>query len=435
MKKRRIGIYLAPETIVHNPDYLKALRDRLGLNMVIIYYQGELPPEVLAASPFDATPPSPESIYALTCRRRDGQPAVLRLDVALQSVGPHVAAGGDDRLMRQAVQIAKDAGIEVWFMGGAWTARDADVLMYCPSKEQNNRWYEAVFSYLATAYGADGMTVTHARYPMVSYPHGQFICMCDDCAHAATELGYDMDDMKASIQHAWDRLKAMDSRRLVAIARDATGPFDYWQALGMRQGILDWFKFRCDLLARNLVRFRDAVHAAAGDGFTIGFDTYPASFAGLAGHNLSRWAEFSDFASPLLSHVDIFPMRTLVASAEFLMQTLQPRVDEAAALGLVYRFAGYDSLEMPSSIADFALGEPDCEYRHIPLRDLVRLDMAKAKLYLPETLPSYPIIQGGGAPHDWPRPAIEQLMQDSLDLGHDGYIFQGSSMLIDYALK
>jgi hypothetical protein len=435
MKKQRVGIYLAPETIVHNPDYLRVLADQLGLNMVIIYYQGELSREVLAVSPFDGVPPSPENVHAVTCRRRDGQPAALRLDVAMQSVGPHVAAGGDDRMMRQAVQIAKDAGIEVWFMGGAWTARDADVLMYCPSKEQNNRWYEAVFSYLTTAYGIDGMTVTHARYPMVSYPRGLFLCMCDDCTRAATELGYDMDEMKASIQHAWDRLKTIDSGRLIDIAPYAVGPFDYLQALDMRPGIIDWFKFRCDLLAHNLVGFRNAVHAAAGAGFTIGFDTYPASFATLAGHTLSRWGEFSDFASPLLSHVDIFPMRTLVASAEFLLQTLQPRVDEAAALGLMYRFAGYESLDMPTSLADFALGEPDCEYRHMPLRDLVRLDLAKAKLYLPETLPSYPIIQGGGAPHDWPRATIEQLMQDSLALGHDGYIFQGTGVLVDYALK
>jgi hypothetical protein len=243
-----------------------------------------------------------------------------------------------------------------------------------------------------------------------------------------------METLRADIRHAWDRLKTIDGMRLAEIAQGDVGPFDYMQLLGMRPGVVDWFRFRADLLARNVKRLRDAVHRAAGDDFLFGIDTYPASFALFAGHNLARWQEISDYASPLLSHVDIFPMRTIVVSAKYLME-LHPGLSEAQALAIVHRFAGYDGLGMPDSIEKFALGEPDCEFRHVPLVKMMRLDMAKSRLYLGDDIPSYPIIQGGGAPHPWPRQAIEQIIRDVYATGHDGYVFQGTSSLVDYELK
>jgi hypothetical protein len=127
-------------------------------------------------------------------------------------------------------------------------------------------------------------------------------------------------------------------------------------------------------------------------------------------------------------------MKTLVVWAQNLM-ALFPQLNEAQALQITYRASGYASLKMPKSIADFALGEPDCEYRNIPLRDFVKIDMAKSKLLLPPTTPSYPIIQGGGAPWNWPLEIVEQLKVDAMELGYDGYIFQGTKVLLDFPLK
>lgn len=433
-KKKRVGLYLNADVIVRNPDYLTVLSDQIGLNLVVLMWKGELSPDVLDQSPFDGTPPSRECVESIICRHLDGSPSTQKFDNAMASVGPHVAADGDDKMTREAIRIAQDAGMEVWIMGGAWTASDYDVLMYCPSKEANLRWYEAVYTHFATEYGVQGIDITHARYPMTSYPRGLFLCTCQDCARRAAELGYDMEAMKADIHHAHERLQELDGQKLASIARDAAGPFDYLQLLDMRPGVVDWFTFRSRLLGDNLTGLRDAVHRAAGDDFIFGADTYPASFSMLAGHNLFRWDQFSDFASPLLSHVDIFPMRTLTVTAQFL-KGLYPGISEGDALQMVYRFAGYDRLEMPDNIADFALGEPDCEFRNIPLVDFVTLDMAKAKLYLPEDIPSYPIIQGGGAPHPWPRADIEALMRNALALGHDGYVLQGTTSLVDFELK
>ncbi|MEX1021090.1 MAG: hypothetical protein WDZ49_15620 [Litorilinea sp.] len=432
--KKRIGLYLTPAQIVRNPDYLGILRDELGLNLVVLIFTGEFPANVLAHSPFDGTPPSADRVQSLLARHFDGKPSTDKLESALKSVGPHFSAGGDDKEVNAAIEIARKAGMEIWFMAGAWTASDYDVLMYNPALEANNVWYEAAYTHLATGYDVDGLDITHARFPMTSYPRGLLLGFGDESTQAATELGYDMAQMRADIQDAWDRLKTIDGTRLAAIAQHDMGPFDYMQLLGMRTGIIDWFRFRSDLLARNVKRFHTAVHAAAGADFLFGIDTYPASFSMFAGHNHIRWQEMSDYASPLLSHVDIFPMRTIVNSAKYLME-LHPQLSEADALGIVHRFAGLDSIGMPESIAEFALGEPDCEFRHVPLEKLMRLDMAKARLYLGDDVPSYPIIQGGGAPHPWPREKIETIIADTFATGHDGYVFQGTSSLVDYELK
>lgn len=433
-KTPRVGLYLAPQIIVNNPGYLEALVEKIGLNWVIIWFNGELPPEVLAKSPFDGAHPTPERIRSLLAHHLDGQPSTTKLDSALRGVGPHIDAAHDEQQLRKAVEMCHAAGLDVWLLAGMYTANDFDVLMYSPYLEENNVWYEALYTHMATAYGVQGVDITHARYPMTSYPRGLFLDMRPEGAAVAAELGYDMAQMRADIEHALQRAKQLDPVQLASIAESDLGPFDLFHFCGFRPGLLDWFRFRSEVIVRNVNRFRQAVHRAAGDHFIFGADTYPASLSILAGHNQTRWAEFSDFASPLLSHVDIFPMKTLVVWAQNLMGFF-PQLSEAQALQIAYRLSGYASLDLPDKIADFALGEPDCEYRNIPLRDFVRIDMAKAKLLLPPNLPAYPIIQGGGAPWNWPLEIVEQLMADAMALGYDGYIFQGTNVLLDFDLK
>jgi hypothetical protein len=334
--------------------------------------------------------------------------------------------------MRRAIEMCHAAGLDVWLLAGMYTAHES--LMFCPGNEENNRWYEAYYTHMATAYGVQGVDITHARFPKTSLPGGIFLCGCAHCTKAAAELGYDMAAMKADVYHALERFKQLTPKQLTTLATSELGPLDAMHFVGLRPGLMDWFRFRADLIARNVKRFHTAVHQAAGPDFIFGADNYPASNSLMAGHDQTRWGEFSDFASPLLSHVENFPMKTFVAFAKCFQQWF-PQLGEAEALQLAYRLAGYADLAMPNNVADFALGAPDCEYRHIPLRDIVRVDMAKAKLYLPEGLPAYPILQGGGAPSDWPLPIVQQLMSDALELGYDGYIFQGTRILMDYDLK
>jgi hypothetical protein len=432
-KKPRVGLYLTSQIIVNNPGYLEALRTKIGLDWVIIWFNGELPSEVRAASPFGDAP-TPERITSLLAHHLDGQPSTTKLDSALKGIGPHVGAEHNEAQLRQAIAMAHAAGLDVWLLAGMYTANDFDVLMFSPYLEENNHWYETFYTHMATAYGVQGVDITHARYPMTSYPRGLFLDMRAEGAKVAAQLGYDLAQMRADIEDAFGRARKLTAEQLASIAESDWGPFDLFHFCGFRPGVLDWFRFRSDVLVRNVSRFRNAIHKVAGDEFIFGADTYPASLSILAGHNLTRWNEFSDFASPLLSHVDIFPMKTLTVWAQSLMAFF-PQLPEAQALQIAYRAAGYASLSMPDNIADFALGEPDCEYRHIPLRDIVKIDMAKSKLLLPPNVPAYPIIQGGGAPWDWPLEIVEQLEEDAMRLGFDGYIFQGTRVLLDFPLK
>jgi len=429
-KAKKVGLYLDSGTILRNPGYLEVLQEKLGLNLVILGFTGELSQEVLALTPFDGAPPSEERIRALITRDIAGRIPATSLDSARNSLGPCVGLKGNDAELRAAIDLLHRLGIEVWLLGGGWQSSDYQNLGYCPSKEETNRWYEAVFVYMARNYGVEGVDITHARYTMTSETRGLFACACPDCARAAAALGYDMEQIRADIFAAWERLKRLDGRRLVQVAGQGAGFFDELQILGMRDGVSQWFQFRARLLSKHLKRFRDAVHAAAGEGFIFGSDTYPASLSLFVGHDHAHWAEFSDFASPLLSHADIFCTKTLVAWAGFL-RDLHPVISEAEALGIIYRLLGYDNLGLPTNFADFALGAPDCEFRNVPLVELLLRDMAKARLYLGDEIPCYPIIQGGGAPHDWPRPLIEKLIAGAEALGHNGIIFQGTKSLVD----
>jgi len=433
-RAKKVGLYLDSGMILRNPGYLEVLQRKLGLNLVILSFTGELGQEVLALTPFDEIPPSEARIRALITRDIAGRIPATSLESAKNSLGPCVGLKGNDAELRAAIDLLHRLRIEVWLLGGGWQASDYQNLGYCPSKEEINRWYEALFVYMARNYGVEGVDITHARYVMTSETRGLFACACPDCARAGATLGYDMKQMKADIGEALERLRRLDGRRLIQVAGQGAGFFDVLQILGMRDGVSQWFQFRAKLLSKHLKRFRDAVHAAAGEGFIFGSDTYPASQSIFVGHDHANWAEFSDFASPLLSHADIFCTKTLVVWAGFL-RDLHPEISEAEALGIIYRLLGYDNLGLPTNFADFALGAPDCEFRNVPLVELLLRDMAKARLFLGEELPCYPIIQGGGAPNDWPRSIIEKLIAGAEALGHDGIIFQGTKSLIDFKLN
>ncbi|MBB29289.1 MAG: hypothetical protein CME25_10370 [Gemmatimonadetes bacterium] len=428
------GLYLSPNMILKNPAYLETLKREIGLNLALINFTGELSDEVMKANPFDGSPPSDARIRSLLSHHIDGELCTQKLDSARSSIGPHVSPVFDEDGLREAIRQVHNLEIKVWLVGGGWTSSDFDVLMYCPGKDAVNTWYETLYVHMAKSYGVDGVDITHARYPMTSYPRGLFLCSCEDCAIAAGDLGYDMSSMVSDIHHSAQRLRTLDKDLLLEIARTKPGLWDLIQILGLRRGVLDWFCFRADLLRGNLIRFRNAVHAAAGKDFIFGTDTYPASLGMFVGHNQAAWSDFSDFASPLLSHVDIFPMMTLTKWAQFLMQNVSG-ISESAALEIIGQLVGYGSLEMPKTIGGYALGEPDCEFRNVPLEELVGLDMLKAKLFLPVETPSYPIIQGGGAPHEWPLEMVNRLKSLALDLGHNGVIYQGTSVLVDFEFR
>ena len=427
-KTNRTGVYLTTKLILDNPDYIKALADGMGLNLAILGFSGQLPDSVLAESPYDQTPLSDACLHGIVAKHMDGEPVdPAEFDQVRNSVGPSAGGGGNDGDFRKAVKIARGAGCEVWICGGSWTLRR---LMFCPSNEAVNNWYEALYVHLATNAGIDGLDITHARYPMISFPRGLLACACDDCAKSARELGYDMAAMRASLLSGPDRLRNTDPARLISACRGGVGPLDFLQVLGGDTGVIDWFRFRTELLGRNLERFREAVHGAAGEDFVFGCDTYPASLSMLVGHNHARWGEFSDFASPLVSHVYQFVSLSLIELAR-LLRGVHPSLSETDALRIVYAATGYGGIGLPDTEAGYNAHDPDALAASIPLKEIILHDLVKARLSLPGGIPSYPIIHGEG----WPKEDIVAIRDGASTAGHNGIMWQGTSELVDFDLK
>jgi len=427
-KKRRVGVYLSASVVLNNPDYVEVLRDEIGLNMAVLGYGGQVSEEVRGKSPFDGVPLSDECLLGLLARDLDGEPLDPReYDVARAGVGPSAGAGGDDQTLNRAIEVLRGAGVEIWLGLGSWTGAS---LMYCPSKDRVNDWYEALYVHCATQYDVDGLDISHARFPKCAEARGVQACTCDDCAGAAAAMGYDMGEMKAALRHAVECWRAADPGLLAAVGGAGLGAFDVLQWLGMRPGVNDWLRFRAQLLSEKMAGLHRAVHAAAGADFIFGCDTHPASLAPLVGNDHSAWAEFSDYASPLVSHIDSFITHSFIAWVPLLQQA-NPGLSEEDVLQVLYRVLGYDGMGMPQTLAGYQLERPERLAHILPLAELVLRDLRKARLLLPPQLPSYPIIHGSG----WPRAAIDAILQGSDAAGHDGVVWQGTDELVDYRLK
>ena len=421
------AIYLGPDTILNHPDYVTRLRDEIGLNTVVLSFTGEMPDEVLSLSPFKGRVPTDEELGELVLRHFDGRPIdPLEYERARELCGPGAPLAGDDATFRRAVAQLKSEGLKVWTCGGAWTIRR---LMFCPSREDVADWMEGACVHWASDYDVDALDITHFRYPMGSFPLGLWGCTCASCESAAQSLGYDMPGMVADLKQARESLRQLDGRRLGEVARLGLGFFDIVHALGVHSGVLDWFRFRCDLVHRNLTRFRSAVHSAA-PGKAFGTDTYPASMALMAGHDYLRWDQMSDYASPLVSHISAFICNTFIEWARFLQQEVTDLTQEDA-LRIVYRFTGYDGMGLPDTIDAYQADEAATLGYRIPTADLVLRDIYKAKLLLPDGVPCYPIIHGEG----WGRDNIDRIVDETRAMGCNGVVWQGTAELMDYKLE
>lgn len=429
---QRVGIYSTARQVVSNPDYLRVLRDTIGLNVVLLWFSGDLPHSVRAHSPWGVEPPDAEQIRSTLASDFDGRPSTERLDEALGFVGPHVPGKGDDAQLRKAIAIAREIGIDVWMLQGLYSFDDFQCGLFSPHSVAVNDWFAHLLPHLAIDYDVQGIAITHARYTMTSQPRGYLMDAGPAANAAAAVQGYDMTAMIAGLRSSWRRLQDLEIESIQTLT-DASA-LDLIQLLDPRGDVHDWFRFRSQTMHENLVRFRADVASATQGRATFVVDSYPPTLAPLVGQDLSRWQEVSDVYTPLLAHLDIFPMNTIVLWTQTLVR-LFPAIEEPAAVAMATRLAGYGSLPMPASIAGFAIGAPDGEFRNVPLREVIRRDLVAARTLGPASQPSMPIIQGGGEPWLWPRDSIDGIRADIRELGHEGYLLQGASQLVDYELR
>lgn len=420
-----VGIYLSTDVVNEDPGYLDVLQREIGLSHVLLSARAvRLSPATLALNPFAGQPDPREVARDLVCRGLDGE-IYADLDEARAEQagrGPAVTAGDDTGLVR-AIATCKARGLTPWYVGAAWTANS---LMYCPSKERVNAWLEAVYTDVARTYDVGAIDITHARYPKFSFVETLFQCACPDCARAAGELGYDLPRIVSRLGTALERIGHLAARDLATAAREPLGALDLIQALPELGAWGEWLGFRCDLLTRNLQRFRWAVRATERP-VRFASDTYPPALAALVGHRYRDWPGHSDFYSPLLSHIFAFITQGFASWTRFLRARVAD-LSEADALGLLYRLSGYDGLGMPETLAGLGLERPDGEFWQVPIAGLMERDLAKSRLYASREIPSYPIIQGGV----WPPEVVRQLIDAAEQCGHDGIIFQGTGSLVNY---
>ena len=214
--------------------------------------------------------------------------------------------------------------------------------------------------------------------------------------------------MRADIAHALESVfKQLTPPQLTTLATNALGPLDVIHFIGLRPGLTDWFRFRADLIARNVKHFHTVVHQAAGPDFIFGADNYPASLSLFAGHDQTRWGEFSDFASPLISHVDAFPMKTFVAWAKWFQHCFRkwPRPGAQAGLSL----GGYADLAMPTMWPILPWASQIANIAIFPCARLCAWTWQRPSSICPRTCPPIPSPRRRRAV-DWPLPIVQQLM-------------------------
>lgn len=424
-RERVVGIYLSTQTVVDDPGYLDALQHAVGLNLVILSGGYTLSPEVAALNP-----------------------------LGTEGKGPGFSWETDGTPLERAIELAHERGIRVWLLLGCWQigaeqypalcaqdlwgqrltdyppfpyCSEQRSLTFCPSNEDINTFYAAVYADVVRQYPIDGLDITHARYTSPAFWPSIFSCACERCAALAEGLGFDWMEMCADSLEAVEALKKADRTALRRFVTPGLGVGDLLQAATGRKGLLDWFDFRSDVIKRNLERFHASVHQARDQPVVFGVDNFPPSVAIFAGHRYRDFMNVCDYTSPLLSHPAFFVLAT-VQSWAYTLQSWSPRLNEEDALDIVYGLLGIDGLPLPRQLARLGNGLPESEPAVPGLEELVYYDLVKSRLYNTGEVPSYPVLMGGL----WSPEMVQRLTDAALDLDHNGVIYQQSDALTSY---
>jgi hypothetical protein len=252
-------------------------------------------------------------------------------------------------------------------------------------------------------------------------------CTCDDCAATAAELGYNFPDIVADLRRLPRAIAKLPTETLMLLSQTDVGLTELTSAIPGLPSVLAWLNLRADVLTRQLQRISAGIKSRVDRPITFGCDVHPPGVALVVGQRYADVPTYADWTGPILSHVETFANRGFARWAG-LLRGLRPELPESTALELVYRITGYAELGYPTAIEDLGLGQPDGEYRRVPLVALVERDLAKARAYASRAIPCYPIIKGGG----WPAEAIARMAVYAEGIGHDGIIYQGTGGISPY---
>jgi hypothetical protein len=418
--RRTVGIYEWPDVVADHPDYLRALRDRIGLNLVVLELNRSmgLSPEVAARNP---------------------------LPVEGERWGPGgIRWSDDDRDVHRAINTCLGLGIDPWVMPWSWywdaqhfpefAVHDLDGrslaetyptvrLPFCPSHPRTEEWFALAYVDVARRYaGAKAVALTHARYARPDFLPGLFTCGCRHCDCAAEELGYNPGAMKDGVRRFQRAGELLDAPRLRRAYELGLAGADLLEYLGGGPGIVDWINCRADIVSRDLTRYKQAVQREVGASMLFGADTFPPTFALLCGQRYRDFMTCSDFTVVNLPWFDAHVTSGFGAFSRLLVE--RAGLAEEEALRIVYRLFGYEGVDMPLDLATLAGGiERDARY----ITAAARREIEKGRLFNSGEVPSYAWIGG-----NWPPDAVAALTAASEAVGHDGIVYNRTTAILGY---
>ena len=366
--QRLIWFCYGMEKAAENPDWLKRLREEIGLTTImpespICHTAGFRASSALSKrGPFEdwrcrqeAWPQAKEGIY----------PPVAG-----------IVGGYDDGPILRLIDAAHANDIEVWGHIGLWSY-GGDVYPefamqdmqqqplttrykkwgtgLCPSRKVINEWTRDGLVEALGRYAVDGFCVDHARYPAPANLASLVACGCVACQEEIHNLGGNFAELQAGVTCFLQSLAALTPERVRRFSQSEPSLWDFISALDGGLEMLTWLRLRARLLAERMGEFRNALQQATAKDLVFGADVFPPSIALLGGHDYPAWEKKTDYLTGGASFGGVVGWATAVtniagewASA---LATLVHGLTEEEALQLVYRLFGYGHFDLPLSVA------------------------------------------------------------------------------------
>jgi hypothetical protein len=207
-------------------------------------------------------------------------------------------------------------------------------------------------------------------------------------------MGYDFNEMRTGLRKLQKRMKNLSRNELKSLAEAEPGFLDWLYFLGPDTAIIDWIRFRCDVITSSLKEFRNAAKEG-NERIRFGSDSHPPSFAQLVGHRYSDFERYADFLSPLLPHPMIFSLLNFVEITEKLM-IWNKSLKQSDVMPILYKLFGYEKLRLPTSINSILERKPipatDYSHGRIDISKIYELEAAKVRAMVSGSKPRYGVL-------------------------------------------
>ena len=380
------------------PDMIRRLKDGIGLTALIPddytpHHSGfRLPADLLERSPLARWRDRPDLVE----RHRKTYGLAPNATPVFAGIVPPPY---DDGKLRRLIEEADRLGVEVWAHLGLWgyggdifpefalhddqSNTIPDEYLYwgapfCPNHIEVRDWTAVCLQYIARHYGFKAIDVDHGHYPPPASLTGLFGCCCPRCEARARALGYDFDAIKAALVDLRRRLAGLTLAQVKKAADLAGGFLDFLSYFSYEARLLDWFRFRCQVVTEHMAALTQAAHETVGDACPVDSHLFPPVIAFLSGQDIPTWEQAVDRLTPGWGPV-VGWVESQVNSFAIWARKLCARVDgldERTALAVIYRFFGYDQLPMPHTVAELVEGWMPTQ--RVPAAAILALEIQKA---------------------------------------------------------